>query len=311
MGGSMKDKRVFVSGGAGVIGRELVGKLAYEYGAHVFSGDLKPNPFSSLVQHREGDLGLLLKSELERFEPEIFFHLAAAFERSEESPEHWDENYRHNVNLSHRLMTIAKELPSLKTVVFASSYLVYDPILYLFANPLQSAVHLKESSRIRPRNLTGAAKLFHEMELEFLADHTNLQIISARIFRGYGKGSRDVISRWIRDLIQGKAIEVYRPENIFDFIYASDTAEGLIRLSESNNDGHVNLGTGKGRAIQHVLDILRSHFPSMQTIYHPDAGFYEATQADTLVMNQTGWRPQYTLERGIEEIIAFERSKAL
>jgi carbamoyl-phosphate synthase large subunit len=57
-------------------------------------------------------------------------HLAATFERSAESYEFWEENFRHNVRLSHHLMSLAKDAPSVKRVVFASSYLIYDPSLY-------------------------------------------------------------------------------------------------------------------------------------------------------------------------------------
>jgi len=52
-------------------------------------------------------------------------------------------------------MTVAKDLPSLQRVVFASSYLIYDPALYQFATPQAHAVALKESDPILPRNLTG------------------------------------------------------------------------------------------------------------------------------------------------------------
>ena len=74
----------------------------------------------------------------------------------------------------------------------------------------------------------------------------------ARIFRGYGCNSRDVISRWVRALLAGEPINVFRPEGIFDYIYAEDSAEGLIRLAESNVTGIINLGTGRGRRVQEV-----------------------------------------------------------
>jgi carbamoyl-phosphate synthase large subunit len=119
--------------------------------------------------------------------------------------------------------------------VFASSYLIYDPGLYLFDQPREHAVRLKETDAIRPRNLTGVAKLAHETELRFLADHCNDRFtsVSARIFRGYGRGSRDIVSRWVRSALAGERLAVYQPEGMFDYVYAGDTAEGLIRLAAS------------------------------------------------------------------------------
>ena len=174
--------------------------------------------------------------------PDVVIHLAATFERSKETPEFWDENHHHNVELSHHLMTLVKDAECVRRVVFASSYLVYDPSLYLFDRPAEAVHSLVESDPVMPRNLTGMAKLTHEHELRFLDDagQYGFTSVSARIFRGYGRGSRCVISRWIHDLITGRPINVYRPEGRFDFIYARDSAEGLLRLAASDVTGIVN-----------------------------------------------------------------------
>jgi len=46
-------------------------------------------------------------------------------------------------------------------------------------------------------------------------------------FPRYGCNSRDVISRWVRALLAGEPISVFRPEGIFDYIYAADSAKAL------------------------------------------------------------------------------------
>ena len=226
-------KKVFVSGGAGVIGQELV-SLLEKNGAERFVGDLKPRPaeFGSSVFYRQGDLNTLSRNELDAFAPHIFVHLAAAFERTSENYSFWEENFWNNVRLSHHLMSIAKDLPTLERVVFASSYLIYDPVLYRFPRPQESPIRLSETSVIAPRNLTGSAKLSHEIELEFLNKFkgSSFSYLSTRIFRGYGRGSRDVISRWIRSLLNGDEIYVYGQESIFDYIYATDSARGIFCL---------------------------------------------------------------------------------
>jgi len=309
----MKAERLFVSGGAGVIGLEMIPRLVAR-GATVLVGDLKQRPerYPSSVYYRQGDLNTLSQGELEAFAPDTFIHLAATFERSTESYAFWEENFSHNVRLSHHLMTMAKDLPSLHRVVFASSYLIYDPALYQFATPQAHAVALKESDPILPRNLTGMAKLAHEIELRFLEGFRSAAFTSAcaRIFRGYGCNSRDVISRWVRALLAGEPISVFRPEGIFDYIYAEDSAEGLIRLAESNVTGIINLGTGRGRRVQEVVEILRSHFPQMRADEASSDIPFEASQADTSAYGAgVGWSPVYDLERAIPEIIAYEKAK--
>jgi carbamoyl-phosphate synthase large subunit len=307
-----KGKRVFISGGNGVIGNALVERL-HGLGARLYVGDLKPQPLGwpKDVIYRQGDLNYITEQELQAFGPEVFIHLAATFERSTETYEFWEENYWHNVRLSHHLMTSLKDVPTLKRVAFASSYLIYDPSLYNFPEAQTQAYSLRETDPIYPRNLTGVAKLNHEIELRFLEEFRGGQYTSvmARIYRVYGKYSRDVVSRWVRSLLKGETLSVYRPEGIFDYIYAGDVAEGLLRLVQTDYKGVVNLGTGNSRPVQHVLDVLKTHFPAMQTVdIDAEANIpYEASQADVSLLKQlTGWSPTRTLEEMIPVLIEHE-----
>ena len=310
----LQNKRVFVSGGAGVIGRELVKRL-FHAGAELFVGDLKqkPSDWPTAIRYRQGDLNEISAQELREFAPHYFFHLAATFERSVESYEFWEENDRHNTRLSHHLMDILREVSELQRVVFASSYLIYNPELYQFDKPAITSAKLQESDPISPRNLCGMAKLHHEMELRFLSEHTpaNLSTISARIYRVYGKDSRDIISRWIQALLKGETIQVYRKEGMFDYIYAGDVAEGLYRLALSDRQGIVNLGNGRARRVSEVLDVLKQHFPEMKTVEGDSDIPYEASEADMSRFEAwTGWRPERNLEDTIPELIEHYKSEA-
>ncbi len=309
-------KRIIVTGGAGVIGTEIVPKLLSR-GYSVWVGDIKPKPETcdDRVIYRQGDLNSLTLAEVEAFNPDIIIHLAATFERSVETPGFWGENFLHNVSLSHHIMSIAQQLTSLTRVVFASSYLIYHPDLYQFETAPDHPVSLKESDPVLPRNLTGMAKLSHEIELRFLADqiHTSFSIVCTRIFRGYGRNSRDVISRWVRALLQGESIEVYNSEGMFDYLYARDSAEGLIRIAEEKTvTGIINLGTGKSRRVADVVSVLRGYFPEMSVVEHDSVPPLECSQADMALWKSTfDWLPSITLEEAIPEIIDYERTKLL
>lgn len=309
----MENKRVFVSGGAGVIGTSLVQRLL-EKGADVFVGDLKPCPKGWLgkVRYRQGDLNTISSQDLISFDPEIFFHLAATFERSEESYPFFEENFHHNLQLSHHLMHCLKNVHSLERVVFASSYLIYDPNLYQTSEPPAHPAILTEDSPIYPRNICGASKLFHEMELRFL-DHflgNKISCISARIFRVYGRHSRDVISRWIRAALRHEVLNVYQPEGMFDYIFADDVADGLVKLAENHARGIVNLGSGHARSIAEVIHILRQYFPNLKTENMDSSIPFEASQASIeRLTSLTDWRPSHTLEMAIPKLIEFEKQE--
>lgn len=304
-----KNKRVFVSGGSGVIGTALVNNLI-ALGAEVFVGDLKPRPDAwKQLKYREGDLISLTKKEIEEFNPEVFFHLAATFERSIETEEFWKENFHHNIALSHHLLSLQKDLPALKKIVFASSYLIYNPDKYLFSTPQNSSKALNENDPVAPRNLCGMAKMLHEQELSFINKfRPDLQVINARIFRSYGKNSRDIISRWIRSLLKNETINVYCTEGRFDFVYAEDVARALQRLAESDFSGVINVGTGRSRSIGEVVKILKGHFPSMKCKSENTLVPYEASEACMELFSHRIKPFRFrSLEETIPDLIDFEK----
>ncbi|GAA4349479.1 hypothetical protein GCM10023185_06270 [Hymenobacter saemangeumensis] len=310
-------KRIFISGGAGVIGQEMVRCLAaLDAEIQVLVGDIKPRPadFPARFQYRQGDLNFLSEQEIADFAPDLFMHLAATFERSTETYGFWEENFRHNVRLSHHLMTVQKDLPSLKRVVFASSYLIYDPALYTFTEAPARPRSLREDDPILPRNLTGMAKLSHEIELRFLQTFRAAQFstVCPRIYRGYGRNGRDITSRWVRALLAGEEITVYGAESMFDYLYAADTAEGLLRLAAAEAvTGIINLGTGRARRVADVVAVLQQNFPGMLAKYVASDIPFEGSQADmTLWSSHIDWTPPTTLEVAIPEIIAHERAQA-
>lgn len=310
----LKNKKIFISGGAGVIGRELVSKL-HTAGCIVYVGDLKPRPneFPPEIIYRQGDLNYITYEELSLFGPEVFIHLAATFERSIETYSFWEDNFSHNVHLSNYLMTLLKDIPTLRRVIFASSYLIYNPDLYTFNLPQEIPYCLKETDPIYPRNLTGMAKFAHEIELRFLDSFCKekLSIVSVRIYRGYGKGSRCIISRWISDLLDEKTIKVYCKEGMFDYIYAEETAEGLCRLiAHEEVVGIVNLGNGRARKVVEVVEILKKHFPNMSYQEVESDILYEASQAEmTVYKEKIKWIPQLQLEDAIPKIIAYQKEQ--
>lgn len=305
-------RKALVTGAAGVIGSQLV-PLLRKAGLEVLAADLKERPisFDKSVAYRQGDLNLMKQSEIDHFSPDVIFHLAATFERTTESLNFYPENFHHNVLLTHHLFDLVSKSPTATRLVFASSYLVYDPLLSITQSQ-SNPTKLHEGSRMSPRNLTGFAKASGEGEMFFLSSFSEVGVspVAARIFRGYGLGSRDVISRWVRSFIQGEAIETYDLDSSFDFVYCQDSAQALLEIGlNSEFQGVLNIGSGNSRSMRDVLGHLKSRFAGkdIEIVELGNSPLVEKSQANIgLISRETGWSPRYDLEAGIDEIIAFE-----
>jgi nucleoside-diphosphate-sugar epimerase len=303
----LKGKRALVTGSSGVIGRVLVEKLI-RLGADVLGIDLA-HPIRPVERclYITADLSAGVPNASIEFAPELVFHLAASFERTVETAGYWKTVFQNDVLASHRLLEAVEPLKSLQVFLFASSYLNYDSNLYLDVPHVRK---LKESDRLLPRNMVGLAKYFMDRELEFVqATQGNFRTVSARIYRVYGRGSRDVISRWVRSSLAGEELKIFGTDNRFDYIFADDVAEGLIRLSEAEDAiGPVNLGSGMSRPIEDVLRILSTEIGEIKTKREPYRGPTESSEADMSLFHRlTGWLPSTSLELGIHEIIEYEK----
>ena len=306
-----KNKNILITGGSGIIGTELILKLV-GLGANVRCVDFADLPeelAAAPIEFYKLDLATPGAQFLFRYSPDYVFHLAADFERSTESYEFWDSNFKNNVLASRHTLEQIVKCESLKKIIFASSYLIYDKNLY--SSPATQVTYLNEDSPINPRNLCGVAKLQTEVDLRFLAEFKNFEVASARIFRVYGRGSRDVVSRWIRSALRGDSIEVFSPQNVFDYIYAGDVADGLLQLCESPTLSQIyNLGSGRPTKISEIVNWLQARFPGLVVDETTEEIFPEGSCADmSRFHGATQWTPPTTILDGLRLLIDYEQEK--
>lgn len=282
--------------------------LQQGHAVHVVDRFPRPASFDDAVTYVQGDLVDLDASAIVSADPEVIYHLAAAFERSTENPDFWLQNARDNVIASQQVLAAACKSPSLRRYVFASSYLVYDSAQFLMPDVPQTVVPLSETSLIDPRNACGAAKLLHEKEAHLAAEGQPFTVVSARIYRVYGQSSRDVVSRWIRSALAGESVSLFGQESFFDYIHARDVAEGLHRLAAADVEGAVNLGSGRSERVSAMVENIVRHFPDFGIDGPHPAETYEASEANVAKLEAvTGWRPRISLEEGVAELVSHER----
>ncbi len=309
-------KKVFISGGAGVIGTSLVNLLIRKKNYEIFVGDIKDKPqdFKNKILYRKGDLNFLTEDEIKNFQPEIFIHLAAVFERTDESYNFYDNNFRNNIALSNHLLKLIAKISSIKKIIYASSYLTYDEKIYMEKNNLRN-FKIDENARLNPRNLIGASKLYHEKELKLFQQYNKSKEINIlRIFRGYGCGSNDVVSRWVRSALLNKPLHVYGEKGKFDYIFSEDSAGAILSLVEKkpkkNSNYIFNLGSGQNYQISYLLKLLKKRFKKIKIIRTNKKVLLENSfSSNNEIFEFTNWKPKFTLNIGLNKIINYEKKR--
>lgn len=309
----MEKNKILVTGGAGVIGRVLVNKLASS-GCKVLCVDrqTKPAVIDDKVSYLKADISNMDMGPITDFSPEIIFHLAASFERTEETPDFWSVNFRDNITVSHRIIDVARSIKSLKKIIFTSSYLIYSESLYMRDEDNEPAYSLNENDPVETRNLTGAAKYYTEKEIDFINTTIGkFSAVSARIFRVYGCGSLDVISRWIRMAVNNEELVLFNKEDMFDYIFADDVAAGLIKIAETfGRNDILNLGSGRPRRVEEIIGIIKNRIPGIKVREIGSKKSCERSCADmSKFIKLVGWRPRTSLEEGIDRILEYEKAK--
>lgn len=279
--------KILVTGHKGVIGSYLWKRLDDH---ERFGIDLKDGQDLATID---------VHNLLEIAQPEIVFHLAASFERTKETPEAFRHVWHNDTVASHRLLEAITDCMSVKTVVFASSYLIYKDIYKRSIN---------EDDDVNPRNLCGMSKLYTEKELDFICSsiRPDIRPVHARIFRVYGEGGKEIVSRWCRAKLTEEKTVIFNQDNRFDFIHAQDVAEGLMRLAFTEEArGIVNLGTGQSISIKEVCESIGLSPEKIED--DPD---YEQSCADIhKLFDLTGWIPAISIKAGIDRIMNWQEKK--
>ncbi|MCM1251831.1 MAG: NAD-dependent epimerase/dehydratase family protein [Clostridium sp.] len=159
----------------------------------------------------------------------------------------------------------------------------------------------------------GTLKLVQEEYIKLYGRINNLDYIIARLSNPYGIGQnrekpQGIIPILINKLHNDEAIEIYG-ETIRDYIYIDDLIGGLTRLIEySGSVRTFNIGTGEGSTLSHVLDVIQKvSGGSLSKVVKYDS----RRKCDVLhsildiseSINELGWKPQYSLEEGIEAMV--------
>lgn len=130
----------------------------------------------------------------------------------------------------------------------------------------------------------------------------------ARVFYPYGEHEhRDrFMSSLLRRLRAGETVSLRTPSSVKDYIHADDVASALGAVLEQAHDGAINIGTGSGVAVGDIAQRLAERIGRPELIRLPESPVADPLDhvvADAARLRTLGWRPQVTLERGLDRMI--------
>lgn len=147
------------------------------------------------------------------------------------------------------------------------------------------------------------SKFLSEKVVEFYADRVPTIIIRCSNIYGPTKLVRpDLVPTLIQKILSPNEASVWSKKPVRDFIYLEDAAEAIMLLMDTLHTGPINLGTGTSSSIGHIADILKNC--SGKETVDLDMKVYGPMNfcCDMSLLNRiTGWKPKYTIEKGIEK----------
>jgi nucleoside-diphosphate-sugar epimerase len=148
--------------------------------------------------------------------------------------------------------------------------------------------------------------------LDHFGRQTGISVAWTRLFFQYGpfEDARRLVPSVIGALLRGEQALVSEGRQVRDFLHVDDVAGAIVAVARSDIRGPVNVGSGQPVTVRDlVAEIGRLMGRSERIAYgarpqDPSDPPFICADNMRLVQN-TGWRPRYDLERGLGDAIAW------
>lgn len=178
---------------------------------------------------------------------------------------------------------------------------------------------IDEKHPLQGQSPYSASKIGADKMVESYYTSFDMPVATIRPFNTFGprQSSRAVIPSIITQALKDKKIHIGSLSPMRDFLYVKDTAQGFIKMAESDNNlgETINVGTGRsvtiGDTLNEILEILdMKDIPVItedQRI-RPEKSEVMKLQCDySKAQSLIGWEPQYTYRQGLAETINYLR----
>jgi GDP-L-fucose synthase len=251
-------KNVLVTGGTGLIGRQVVDILC-STNAHVKIVSLDRLNVNERAQHVYGDLSSFEFCKEVTRDMDFVFHLAGVQGTVQTSSANLASHFVPMLMINTSLLEAAR-LNGIKKLVYTSTIGAYED-----KEILKESDYKLESS---PMSFAGWAKRMAELQVYAYKKQYGINTYSiVRLSNIYGPG--DNFDPETAMVIPALMYRIHHGENplivwgdgnaVRDFLYSKDAAEGIILAFHYGTEGSfVNIASGQGYAIRDVVSILRT-----------------------------------------------------
>ena len=297
--------RIFVTGGAGFIGKNLVESLIKENDITIYD-NLENSSRKSIVplvelgvHFVEGDILDYNSLRESCKEHDIVIHLAAMIDVAESIL--YPEKVK-SVNVVGTVNVLKSCIENnIKKIIFASSAAVYG----------DSSTIITENIEAKPLSPYGTSKLLAENEIKKRAKD-NLVYVILRLFNVYGKKQNsqcvDVISNFTKNMSKDNPLVIYGDgQQTRDFISINDVLDAFDCAIKIDSSGTYNIASGQSISIKELAKIFLDIFGKKIEIKYELAkkGCIKHSNADiTLAKKELGFNPKVNLIEGLSDLIS-------
>ena len=290
-------KIVFVTGATGFIGRHLIQQIIHE-GYSIIALCRRP----SVIEKYQSDQLKIIKGDLVSGEwidqidlgkVDTIIHLASAGVKA--SDRMWDECVRSNIEGTQQLLYgIGGCRSNNLRIIYVKSF---------YEDHLETTPLLKKN----PYIVTKAAAT-NLVEL-WSNDHSECSTIFLKLYQAYGPGdnSGSVLSYVVESLKNGNVAKLGSGNVLRDWIYINDVVDAIVTCFNVKNRHieYYDIGTGRLICLKDmIMEIAKQlNCNSDMLDFDKSRDRDDIGLRDYAKVMVPGWKPQYSIKKGIEEFI--------